>query len=87
MFIQYISSYPPYLEAVFSIHNLRTSHAVVIGDPDNRRLGKTHNLCFSSSVNRIIESRRMSWVRNVACLGIKGMHIRFWWERQEEKDH
>jgi hypothetical protein len=35
LLIQYIRSYPPYLEAVISIHNLRTSHAVVTRDPPN----------------------------------------------------
>jgi hypothetical protein len=32
LFIQYIRSYPPYLETVSSIRNLRTRHAVVTGD-------------------------------------------------------
>jgi hypothetical protein len=32
---QYIHSYPPHLEAVSSIHNLRTYHAVVTWDPLN----------------------------------------------------
>jgi hypothetical protein len=35
LLIQYIRSYPPYLEAVFSIRNLRTHHAVVTEDPLN----------------------------------------------------
>jgi hypothetical protein len=38
LLIQYIRSYPPYLEAVSSIHNLRTRHAVVTGDPLNTEL-------------------------------------------------
>jgi hypothetical protein len=33
LLIQYIRSYPPYLEAVFYICNLRTRHAVVTRDP------------------------------------------------------
>jgi hypothetical protein len=33
--IQYIGSYPPYLEAVSSIRNLRTRHALVKRDPLN----------------------------------------------------
>jgi hypothetical protein len=33
LLIQYINSYPPYLEAVSSIRNLRTRHAVVTRDP------------------------------------------------------
>jgi hypothetical protein len=35
LLIQYICSYPPYLEGVSSIRNLRTCHAVVMGDPPN----------------------------------------------------
>jgi hypothetical protein len=34
--IQYIHSYPPYLEEVSSILNLRTCHAVVTRDPPNK---------------------------------------------------
>jgi hypothetical protein len=35
LLIQYIRSYPPYLEAVSSIRNLRRRHAVVTRDPLN----------------------------------------------------
>jgi hypothetical protein len=35
LLIQYIHSYPLYLEAVSSIHNLRTRHAMVTRDPPN----------------------------------------------------
>jgi hypothetical protein len=35
LLIQYIRSYPPYLEAVSSIRNLRTRHAAVTRDPPN----------------------------------------------------
>jgi hypothetical protein len=35
LLIQYIRSYPPYLEAVSSIHNLRTHCAMVTRDPPN----------------------------------------------------
>jgi hypothetical protein len=35
LLIQYIRSYPPYLEDASSIRNLRTSHAVVTRDPPN----------------------------------------------------
>jgi hypothetical protein len=40
LLIQYICSYPPYLEAVSSIGKLRTRHAVVTGDPLNKALKK-----------------------------------------------
>jgi hypothetical protein len=35
LLIQYIHSFPPYLEGVSSIRNLRTRHAVVTRDPPN----------------------------------------------------
>jgi hypothetical protein len=35
LLIQYIRSYPPYMEAVSSIRNLRTRHAVVTADQLN----------------------------------------------------
>jgi hypothetical protein len=38
LIIQYIRSYPPYLQAVSSVRNLRTRHAVVTGDPPNMGL-------------------------------------------------
>jgi hypothetical protein len=39
LLIQYIRSYPPYLEGVSSIRNLRTRHAVVTRDPPNMEYG------------------------------------------------
>jgi hypothetical protein len=39
-----------------------------------------HNLNFSPSIIRIIQSREMKWAGNVARMGRKGMHIGFWWE-------
>jgi hypothetical protein len=35
LLIDFIRSYPPYLEAVSSIRNLSTRHAVVTRDPPN----------------------------------------------------
>jgi hypothetical protein len=35
LLIQYIHSYPPHLEAVSSIRNLRMCHAMVTRDPPN----------------------------------------------------
>jgi hypothetical protein len=43
LIIQYIRSYPPYLEAFSSIRNLRTRHAVVTRDPLN--LVRSTHLC------------------------------------------
>jgi hypothetical protein len=44
LLIQYIRSYPPYLEVVPSIRSLRTRHAVATRDPANMR--HTHTLCM-----------------------------------------
>ncbi|KAJ4452211.1 hypothetical protein ANN_03729 [Periplaneta americana] len=50
LLIQYIRSYPPYLEAVSSIRNLRTRHAVVIG---------THNM--GGRVAQLVEQLATDW--------------------------
>jgi hypothetical protein len=44
LLIQYIRSYPPYLEAVSSIRNLRTRHAVMTRDPPNMEYGMLQNI-------------------------------------------
>jgi hypothetical protein len=41
----------------------------------------------SSSVIKIIKSRRMRWAGHAACIGACGMPIGFLWERQKERDH
>jgi hypothetical protein len=46
-----------------------------------------HNLYSSSSIIRMIKSRRMRWAWYVAPMGRRGMHIAYWWESQEETDH
>jgi hypothetical protein len=45
-----------------------------------------HNL-YSSSIIRVIKSRRMRLARHVARMGRKGMHIGFWLKSQKEGDH
>jgi hypothetical protein len=58
--IQYIRSYPPYLEAVSSIRNLSTPHAVVRGNPLNISLiaisiiNCTHRASFPQHFLRIL---------------------------------
>jgi hypothetical protein len=46
-----------------------------------------HNLYSSSSIIRMIKSRRMRWAGHVARMGRRGMHIGYWWEIQEGRDH
>jgi hypothetical protein len=53
---------------------------------------KLHNeelrdLYSSSSIIRIIKSRRMRWAGHVARIGEKGARIDYWWESQRERDH
>jgi hypothetical protein len=55
-----------------------------------REWRKLHNeelrdLFLSSSVIRIIKSRRMRWAGNIARLG-RGTRIGYWWECQRERD-
>jgi hypothetical protein len=44
-------------------------------------------LCSSPSMIRMINSRRMRWAGNVAWMGIRGMHIRYWNENVKEAYH
>jgi hypothetical protein len=46
-----------------------------------------HDLYSSSSIIRMIKSRRMKWVGHVARMGRRGMHIGYWWEIYQERDH
>jgi hypothetical protein len=45
-----------------------------------------HNLYSSPSV-RMIKLRRMGWAGHVARMGIRNMHIGFWWENRKERVH
>jgi hypothetical protein len=42
---------------------------------------------FLSSIIRIITSSRIIWAGHVAQMGRSGMHIRYWWESQKERDN
>jgi hypothetical protein len=54
LLIQYIRSYPPYLEVVSSICNLRTRHAMVTRDP--------HNMAGSYISVQISCTRAYEWI-------------------------
>jgi hypothetical protein len=60
LLIQYIRRYPPYLEAVSSIRNLRTHHVVVTRDPPegNRSLGRPRRRWAD---NIKIDLREIGW--------------------------
>jgi hypothetical protein len=45
------------------------------------------NLPSSLSIIRMNKSRRLRWEMQLACVGKRGMHFRFSWERQEKVDH
>jgi hypothetical protein len=45
-----------------------------------------HNLYFSPSIIRMIESKRMRCAGHIARMGRRGMHIRYWWEIRKEGD-
>jgi hypothetical protein len=46
-----------------------------------------HNLHSSQSIITMIKLRRMRWTGHVARMGRRGMHIGYWWESHQERDH
>jgi hypothetical protein len=46
-----------------------------------------HNLYCLPNVIKMIKLRRMRWAGHVACMGIRGMRVGFWWKSQTERDH
>jgi hypothetical protein len=48
---------------------------------------KLHELHSSSSIIRMIMSRKLRWAEHVAWMGRREMHVVYWWESQKERDH
>jgi hypothetical protein len=46
-----------------------------------------HNLYASSSIMRIMKSRRIRWTGPLALMGRRGMHTGYWWESWKERVH
>jgi hypothetical protein len=60
----------------------------VTGDWRKLHSEELHNLYSSPNIIRMIKSRRMRAAGHVARMGEKrGMHVGYWWESQEERDH
>jgi hypothetical protein len=73
-------------------HRLRVLKRIFAPKEDEvtGRWRKLHNeelrkLYSSPSIIRMIKSRRMKWARQVIRIGIREMHIGFWWESQKER--
>jgi hypothetical protein len=59
----------------------------VTGDWRKLHNEELHNLYSSPSIIRVIKSRRMRWAEHVARMGVKGMHIVYWWESRKDRDY
>jgi hypothetical protein len=46
-----------------------------------------HNLHSSPNTIRMIKSKTISWTGHVACMGIRGLYIEFWWESHKGRGH
>jgi hypothetical protein len=52
-----------------------------------RKLHRRSFITYTFAKCRIIKSRRMRWAGHIAQMGRRGMHVRYWWESQKERDH
>jgi hypothetical protein len=59
----------------------------VTGDGRKLHNEELHNLYFSTSIIKMMESRRMKWAGNVARMRRRGIYIGYWWGSQKERDH
>jgi hypothetical protein len=91
----YYSTYVILLSVVFEVHvavimknnifrNLipcrLVQRAGVTGGWRKLHIEELYNLYSSSSIIRMIKSRRMRRARHVARMGRRGMHVEYWWE-------
>jgi hypothetical protein len=58
----------------------------VTGEWKKLHIEELRDLYSSSSINKIIKSRRMRWAGHVARMGRRGMIIDNWWESEREID-
>jgi hypothetical protein len=59
----------------------------IFGDWRKLHNEELHKLYSSPNIIRTIKSRRMRWAGHVAPMGRRGIHIRYWWESQNERAH
>jgi hypothetical protein len=59
----------------------------VTGGRGELRNEELHSFYSSPIIIRLTKSKSMRWAGHVARMGRRGMHIRYWWESHEERDH